>query len=78
MRIQVDGNLPLHIVPRTDFKKSGRGQVRITNSRLIQTLLAKMKRGDEMWVTYTNRQGRSRVTKFSLNGVNASLKKLGK
>jgi invasion protein IalB len=78
MRIQIDGNLPLHIVPRKDFTKSGRDQVRIVNSRLTQTLLAKMQRGDEMWVTYTNRQGRSRVTKFSLNGVNAALKKLGR
>ncbi len=78
MRIQIDGNLPMHIVPRKDFTKAGRGEVRIVNSRLTQTLLAKMQRGDEMWVTYTNRQGRSRVTKFSLNGVNASLKKLGR
>ncbi len=78
MRIQIDGNLPLHIVPRKDFKKAGRGEVRIVNSRLTETLLAKMRRGDEMWVTYTNRQGRSRVTKFSLKGVNAALKKLGK
>ena len=78
MRIQIDGDLPLHIVPRKDFKKAGRGEVRIVNSRLTETLLAKMRRGDEMWVTYTNRQGRSRVTKFSLKGVNAALKKLGK
>lgn len=78
MRIQIDGNLPLHIVPRKDFKKAGRGEVRIVNSKLTETLLAKMRRGDEMWVTYTNRQGRSRVTKFSLKGVNAALKKLGK
>ncbi len=78
MRIQIDGNLPLHLVPRKDFKQSGRGQVLIVNSRLTQTLLAKMQRGDEMWVTYTNRQGRSRVTKFSLKGVNASLKKLAR
>lgn len=77
MRIQIDGNLPLHVVPRKDFTKSGR-EVRLVNSRLTRTLLAKMQRGDEMWVTYTNRQGRSRVTKFSLNGVNAALKKLGK
>jgi invasion protein IalB len=76
MRIQIDGNLPLHVVPRKDFKKAGRGEVRFVNSRLTQTLLAKMQRGDEMWVTYTSRQGRSRVTKFSLNGVNAALKKL--
>ncbi len=78
MRIQIDGNLPLHVVPRKDFTKSGRDQVRIVNSRLTQTLLAKMQRGDEMWVTYTNRKGRSRVTKFSLNGVNAALKKVGR
>lgn len=78
MRIQIDGNLPLHVVPRKDFTKSGRDEIRLVNSRLTQTLLAKMQRGDEMWVTYTNRQGRSRVTKFSLNGVNAALKKLGR
>lgn len=78
MRIQIDGNLPLHVVPRKDFTKAGRGEVRLVNSRLTRTLLTKMQRGDEMWVTYTNRQGRSRVTKFSLNGVNAALKKLGK
>jgi len=78
MRFQIDGALPLHVVPRKDFNKAGRGEVRIVNSRLTQTLLAKMQRGDEMWITYTNRQGRSRVTKFSLKGVNAALKKLAR
>ncbi|HBH35222.1 MAG TPA: hypothetical protein DDW45_02100 [Gammaproteobacteria bacterium] len=76
MRLQIDGALPLHVVPRKDFKQSGRGEIRFVNSRLTETLISKMQRGDEMWVTYTNRQGRSRVVKFSLKGVNASLKKV--
>lgn len=76
MRFQIDGTLPLHIVPRKDFSRQGRDEVRIVNSRLRNTLISKMQRGSEMWVTYTNRQGRPRVVKFSLNGMNASLKKL--
>ncbi|MEN8213368.1 MAG: hypothetical protein ABFR19_03310 [Pseudomonadota bacterium] len=78
MRIQVDGSLPLHLVPRKDFKQSGRDAVRLVNSRLSDTLIAKMRRGDEMWVTYTNRSGRPRVVKFSLSGLNTSLKKLAR
>ncbi len=78
MRMQIDGTLPLHIVPRKDFSKHGRDEIRIVNSRLRDTLISKMQRGSEMWVTYTNRQGRPRVVKFSLNGMNAALKKLGK
>lgn len=78
MRLQIDGTLPLHIVPRKDFKQYGRDEIRIVNSKLIKTLISKMQRGSEMWVTYTNKQGRPRVVKFSLNGLNASLKKVGK
>ncbi len=78
MRMQIDGTLPLHIVPRKDFNKYGRDEIRIVNSRLRDTLISKMQRGSEMWVTYTNRQGRPRVVKFSLNGMNAALKKLGR
>ena len=78
MRMQIDGSLPLHIVPRKDFSAYGRDDVRIVNARLVDTLVAKMLRGNEMWVTYTNRQGRPRVVQFSLNGMGASLKKLGR
>lgn len=78
MRMQIDGSLPLHVVPRKDFSAYGRDDIRIINARLIDTLVSKMLRGNEMWVTYTNRQGRPRVVKFSLNGMGASLKKLGR
>jgi invasion protein IalB len=78
MRMQIDGSLPLHVVPRKDFSAYGRDDIRIVNARLVDTLVAKMLRGNEMWVTYTNRQGRPRVVKFSLNGMGASLKKLGR